>query len=279
MRPVDPWTMTVKEVAVHSHDRTMIASLGFGDGDRKNSEHDLACQYLAEKPTSVHLVSLIAGDDFDAEVHGRLEGLSEEKFVKSGELQYGEQADPRGAGSIPWPEKKHRGLEHSQPRITVSHRTVEVPLSKGEGKYQTTVGFLDVLIGYKIEAGIRGESFAASYAYENPNAYHAHQRGPRIWSHRWGVFADVVSRQGEIAIEVKINPVGIGEAIRQIKFYRSFVGRNTTFVLATRYEISQDDSDLLKAESIHHVHLGRAFGKWTADRAKNSVPSTSSIQL
>jgi hypothetical protein len=33
---------------MHSHDRTLLAKLGFADPDRQNPEHDLACLYLRQ---------------------------------------------------------------------------------------------------------------------------------------------------------------------------------------------------------------------------------------
>jgi hypothetical protein len=33
---------------MHTHDRTLIASLGFNDPDKKNVLHDLACAYLTQ---------------------------------------------------------------------------------------------------------------------------------------------------------------------------------------------------------------------------------------
>jgi hypothetical protein len=38
---------TVPGDDMHSHDRTLLAKLGFNDSDRKAPEHDSACRYLA----------------------------------------------------------------------------------------------------------------------------------------------------------------------------------------------------------------------------------------
>lgn len=42
----------------HSHDRTLLASLGFSDPDKREPLHDLACEYLSEEPQRTRLVRL-----------------------------------------------------------------------------------------------------------------------------------------------------------------------------------------------------------------------------
>lgn len=40
---------------MHSHDRTLLAKLGFADPDKKNPEHDQACLYLRQPETLTRL--------------------------------------------------------------------------------------------------------------------------------------------------------------------------------------------------------------------------------
>jgi 1-acyl-sn-glycerol-3-phosphate acyltransferase len=92
-----------------------------------------------------------------------------------------------------------------------------------------------------------------------------------------------------LGIEVKINHCGIGDAIRQIKFYNSYIGvsnsydisrwQHKTWVLATRYTISNYDAALLKREGIHHVLLGKGFDDWLARRQQSTEPATTSMEL
>lgn len=42
---------------MHSHDRTLIARLGFDDPDKRNPRHDLACRYLAEDKVASRLIN------------------------------------------------------------------------------------------------------------------------------------------------------------------------------------------------------------------------------
>ncbi len=43
---------------MHSHDRTLIAELGFKDPDKGEPEHDLACNYLASIPERLCALAL-----------------------------------------------------------------------------------------------------------------------------------------------------------------------------------------------------------------------------
>lgn len=247
------FTMTAKGDSMHSHDRTMIAKLGFADADRKNDEHDLACRYLICPTTSQRLISQLGLDEFRKAVASDLKELNER--------------DAR---------KPFRGLEASQPMIEAISGHTEQPIGKGEGQYATTIGFIDALISGRIVAGIRGEEFRPVLVEDG---------GHRRWEDQWMKHNSITRFDVTIVCEVKIQKVGIGEAIRQIKFYRSFMGgsdgwrRPTYFVLGTRYEVSQQEVDLMKNEGIHHLYLGDGFSTWMSERARDNVPSSSSIRL
>lgn len=43
---------------MHSHDRTLLASLGFSDPDKTNALHGLACRYITEKEQALRLFSM-----------------------------------------------------------------------------------------------------------------------------------------------------------------------------------------------------------------------------
>lgn len=47
---------------MHSHDRTLLARLGFADPDKKDPRHDYACQYLALPENAERLVRMLAHD-------------------------------------------------------------------------------------------------------------------------------------------------------------------------------------------------------------------------
>jgi hypothetical protein len=80
---------------MHSHDRTLLSSLGFADPDKRDKRHDWACQYLS-LPENVTTI------------------------VKT---------------RYPWPEEPGTAKVRS-----------EFALSKGEGQYKTTIGFIDLIV-------------------------------------------------------------------------------------------------------------------------------------
>lgn len=45
---------------MHSHDRTLMAKLGFSDPDRGTPDHDLACLYMASKGVCEQVAALLA---------------------------------------------------------------------------------------------------------------------------------------------------------------------------------------------------------------------------
>lgn len=200
---------------MHSHGRTLLSKLGFGDVDRKNSRHDLACNYLA---------------------------LREEVLVAT--LQ----------SAVPKPL-----------RIERAKAQLEVPITKGEGQYATTVGWLDAFVTFDISYPVKISAHQATLSdirFEN-----IIREGRRLWPdvptnaflsdypeyHKW--FNDQERRtprpsaeeeerddarilrilgQEETSeiraiktltgiIEVKIQPVGSGDLIRQLRLYNQYV--------------------------------------------------------
>ena len=84
---------------------------------------------------------------------------------------------------------------------------------------------------------------------------------------------------GLLIIEVKIKEISMGDAIRQLKFYREYLGSVNkgyepsprTILLATRWQPSKGDIEALLNEKIHHVTLGDGFTEWMT-KNKNARP-------
>jgi hypothetical protein len=104
---------------MHSHDRTLLAQLGFADPDKRNREHDLACQFISRPEVARRLVNWpLTTVDTD---EGRLELEGERRW---------------------WDYKSTTYLGYK----FLTKSELEVPIQKGVDRFATTVGFLDVLI-------------------------------------------------------------------------------------------------------------------------------------
>lgn len=123
----------------------------------------------------------------------------------------------------------------------------ESPLSKGEGQYKTTIGFLDLLV--------RFDSLEPSQVYED---------------HRW-VPAEDKWIGGAMAIEVKISPVSLGDIIRQVNLYAEYQ-TGTHWLVVTEFSLSPEDVATLKSASIRHRRLGGKFSEYVKERESRKSP-------
>lgn len=101
-----------------ARDKTLLASLGFADKDKKNPLHDRACQYMADPVTASTLGNQVVL-----------------------------------AGYRDWLQRKgSHGIYQVESVARISHQASEqeVVLSKGASQYKTTVGFLDVVLHFSV---------------------------------------------------------------------------------------------------------------------------------
>ncbi len=192
---------------MHSHDRTLIARLGFEDPDKKDPRHDLACQFLATEQNGSKLAPY-----FHARTYG-------------------------------------------------TPSRVEVPISKGEGKYRVVAGFADVVVFMEV---------------------------PHYCSHRCKCRPKEVGPVWDIGpgfaamIEVKIAKLSINEILRQILFYQASWTSDTEdvefakWVLATPWPLNSVERELLKTEDILHIRLADGFEKFCADVKQRPVVESDS---
>lgn len=167
---------------MHSHERTMLAKLGFADPDRREPLHDLACQYLAT-PDAVR------------------------RLIRCLEIEHG----PR---LIEWNSETE--AEASIKASTVVNNRVqhEFEIAKGYGRYRTTVGFVDLMVDLLVKqqhSNIKRRRRRFSGGF-----------GAGVWSDWQAIddyeFRDRVS----FGVEVKISPAPLGDVIRQVRLYRSY---------------------------------------------------------
>ncbi len=218
---------------MHSSDRTLAAKLGFADPDKKDPDHDLACQYLASEEITRQLV---------------------EKFFR-----------PRIAACGPV-RKKVEDRYYGTTEVTGERRLIcfeydaalEVPISKGEGKYKTTIGFLDVDINLCAETEEIGKQLIHKTQWRSENG--------KAVEHKWDETKDYKNEhiyELRMIIEVKVNPVGIGDILRQIALYREYC-QATRWLVATTYPMKTIDVSTLEKSNIGHIQLGELFEEWAA---------------
>lgn len=138
-------------------------------------------------------------------------------------------------------------------REGVSSRT-EVPLTKGERQYATTIGFVDAVLSPWLMQDC-GCSVCVGITTKAHNRRRVH--GSALY------------------VEVKIAREDVGAIIRQINFYRPHVenGSHGTWVLLADWEINEIEATALRREKIVPLRLGERFrafceaGKATASVA------------
>jgi len=169
---------------MQTHERTMLARLGFADPDRREPLHDQACQYLTSRQMTTRLARLLGVEH----------------------------------GPLPW--RRDRGdrlrIAMLAQRIVRARANIEVEISKGQDRYRTTIGFADVVLEFDLQV-------EQTHAQERCRQWHGLQR-QCSWSAWQSIKDEAFPHRLAYGIEVKIKPVPLGDLVRQIKLYRSYSG-------------------------------------------------------
>lgn len=279
---------------MYSHNRTLIAKLGFADHDRQSPRHDLACQYLGQTE-QVRRIAKILYPTIDLD--GRMS--DEEEFVKAmasrGVLV--RLCDMAVLGLAAGdPTVKTMVTRHGDFIASLAHRDVqfdrrfsfdqclsseyEVPIQKGTGQYTTTIGFADV------KATFRTSSHGPLWAGRQSNR--AEQLMAAL-NHKQIVVArtDVVEfSEGDVArdvpsvvrvgVEVKITPVPASEILRQIKFYAEYL-QVDRWVAATDFNLDTAGVALLRSQGVLHIRLGSAFESYVSSQRQQLAAESPTV--
>ncbi len=230
----------------HAHDSTLLARLGFADPDRRFGLHDAACQYLTQPEIMAKIVAMVP------------------PHADIGKKQT-DWTHPDGR-----PDKKTHTetVFIEEMPITISGH-LEVQITKGDGRYRSTIGFADVVIECLCK---RRESWREKRPGEEWAAEKDHLCPSRI----------------TVVIEVKANVSSSGDVLRQLSLYREFFtapvnseiqryGHNEwsndriVWLLATCYPISARDAEALAIAKVMHVQLDPVRAEAWA-KAKDEVP-------
>ena len=195
----------------HAYESTQVKRLGFDDEDRKTSRHDLACQYLSDPKKAVAPIASMIRSQIDT-IFSR------------------------------WNDSQ--SIAHC-PSLFAKKAKTEHCLTKGDGKYLTTIGFLDVL--FRLNAVM--------------NIYDRNKVNPSNETWPDPVNSETISIA--LAIEVKASKSSISEAIRQIELYRQFYPEQPVehcfWLLVTLFPITESERSLLHNANIWHAQLGDDF--------------------
>ncbi len=129
----------------------------------------------------------------------------------------------------------------------------ESVISKGEGKYRQHIGFADglaVVDPFSCEAHL--EFWKLEDRGEKP------VKPKCSWP---SCFSG-----GNILVEVKIQEVRVGELLKQLNFYRTYVTAWKTLAVLD-FSITDSDEKMLNSEGIRVVRLGEGFEKWLPTQA------------
>lgn len=288
---------------MHSHNRTLLASLGFSDADKRDPRHDLAGQYLALQENHMRLA-----------------------------LKYAQARDGKPMSSRVW-DGRSDSLFNFTRKSTAELRApqLEHAISKGSGQYKTTIGFADAMLPFlcrwvdtgrihgwvltgktvEVEAPWHVTRIPSVASMQNGDSVEMEighdvrlpDDGPskrrvsirrrddqivmvvptmeRGWvdhvcdKDEWGS-----RRAFEIYVEVKIGPVGIGDVLRQINLYREHVGTHDdetsrVWILATPYPLSAFDVATLRTAKVDHIRLGEKFDAWAAEKMASAADGES----
>ncbi len=238
---------------MHTHDRTLLARLGFSDPDKKEPLHDRACAYLAEDAQARRLISMV---DDGALPPPRGWDWSRRSWCQ--ECTVEEARDKEDSTASIFDDGRIGGVV----------ATLERPLTKGSGQYASTLGFLDTCLGYWFEGHQVG------WETSGTTGTLTEKRHPLD---RWETTAT-----GTILIEVKIARVPMGDAMRQMNLYAQHrhslydmlplryritderVRTKSSLFLATAYPVTKADVAILARENVRHIRLGDGFKAWLA---------------
>lgn len=261
----------------HSHDRTLLAKLGFADGDRRNADHDTAARFLVEDETASTQVALAAL------------GLVFSEHVEDLKTAYRDETGNRYTHerAVSWTGV---GIK------SIVTRENERAVSKGSGQYKTTIGFLDGWITASVcVSGVVKTEVHRAFVSSNGRLYDEKQanvgdreilgwlwntppgnrhvkRDPRLGEfrgdeHDYYRDASLVN----IGIEVKIGPTSTADVIRQINLYREYVSALWVVAVAPG-AIPASGIDQLRRAGIEVVVLGESFKRFKEVMAAPAAP-------
>lgn len=266
MSDLDSVPTSSKATAMHSHDRTLLANLGFSDPDKKNPEHDRICQYLVTDESIGKLKAWISN-----------------------------LIPPKKVGSY---KSESSAWDVTRSDDIVCSYVPEYHLTKGDGQYKTSIGFIDISLEFTRKYAIRqtskvvwGESRYMSkrnfVSSKIPNAVFKDSGdgwGNAVTPDEWVPVKDGEDVRQDIGyrifVEVKVAKIGIGDIIRQMKLYETYFPVSNKFdflpnaLLIAPWDLDDNENKVVRDSGFAFMKVGDGYKKW---RDETSVSTSKPI--
>lgn len=224
---------------------TLLAKLGFHDEDKKNSDHDHACNYLSERPVCMQLIQHFSPAVHDIESISNIILQIRPMLKACGLDEIQSRLTPDTSLPVVLSNIEFSDIKNEWQCLNISK---EHPISKGSGQYKSTIGFMDVFVHYR-----HNISFSW-YHKDNPKEVFQVEK--------------VYKGNQKILFEVKTY-LNVAEFLRQIKLYKGHVSANK-YVLVLTNPISEYQKREVEKEGIQVIKLGEAFIEWKYQQIKSN---------
>ena len=233
----------------HAHDRTLLATLGFADPDKRDERHYSACKFLVQPDVLRDIAA---------------------RYVPAPQPDY--DVNLGGADKVVWVLTKDLAVDLVPGSLTVdiSGAGCELAISKGDGQYKQTIGFADAWFVARSRAEY---TYRRADGAERTTA--TGQSFATIFEVKIGaVGVDSVLRQFALYKEHLAGrrfpfpgpPPGPAE-LAAMEWHA------LQWVLATPYSLSVSDAAILRAHGIRHIRLGPRFEAFCAQQKAEASES------
>ena len=262
---------------MHTSDRTLLASLGFADPDKKDRRHTLACQYMAQPDVQARVLAHLLGPFRESAT------MTEEEAAAVAKAP---TPPPPFDAVAPRRKCDIYGNTHQTPVYEEWGAKSELVTTQGEIERAIRrrggflVGFWDVVAIAMIKVPAARVVDRYGRVEKEPPRWAAAglAEGVEKARVRWEalplvhldrvVTVEWVTEWIPVAIEVKAGRVDVADAARQMEVYMGephpLPGGHGTVahILATLWPMSELDKATLRRKKIHHVYLGEPFQQW-----------------
>ena len=233
---------------------TLLSKLGFQDKDKLNPMHDALVQYISLPQNLRKLLSVIKLSTPPKSACDKCKTI---KLFEHDKIDtyccvkpaYQSREDNKIYSYKP--SNGYNTIYYYISDVKVKHKVrmhAEVPLSKGDGQYKCTIGFIDGILNI-------------DYVYEIERTFLTDAKKKDTVKKDTVEHTDYVS----MLIESKVFETPIGDILRQIKLYREYMvyKPNLTLLLTPEsFKITPSNKKLLSDNGIKWISVGSKFNEW-----------------